>query len=617
MGHRSAACWPGCLGDRLEQAEAIAVNTWLPGVSELKLFAPELTLLATIVAVLMAAVLAGRSSYLAAFVAMAGAIASLVVAGATVELVAGGGRGGLTPPGQTPMLVADRLTVFYRVLLLMFVVMIVWLWSCGRAEAERQGRIVGSAAFSHEFFALLLCSALGMLCMVSTLNLLVMVIAIEAASLPSYLMVAADRRSRAGAEAALKYVMFGAAASAVMIYGVSILYGRFGTLDVGVVAAQLAVRQEEGLAVGEAGLWVALVALGAGIAFKIAAVPMHLWCPDVFEGAPIEVTTWLSVASKAAGLGLLLRIVDAFGTVAGEAAAQLMPLSVGVGLLAAVTCTLGNLAAFRQQSVKRILAYSSIAHAGYMMMAAAILVGRRGQWEASQAAAALVAYLSVYVVMNLGAFGATALVVWHSGSDHLSVFTGLGRRAPLVALAMTVCLFSLVGLPPLGGFAAKWYLLVALGRAASEQRWLWVLVMVAVGNTALSLYYYVRIIRQMYLVEDRSRGSLRPAPGGVVLVGACAVALVLLGTVWFSRLGSQAEVLASNLFEPGLVSRQAADVGTGAMGAGRLLPEGPLAEKSRGRIVIVSDFSSGTSAELTESRGWQDTRSGISAMSRW
>jgi len=541
----------------------ISVNTWLPNISELKLFAPELTLLATVLAVLIIPVFAGRSSYLAAFVAMIGAIASLLVSGATVELVAGGGRGGLTPPGQAPMLVADRLTVFFRIFLLMLLVMIIWLWSCGRAEAERQRRVVGSAAFSHEFFTLLLCSALGMLCMVSTLNLLVMVIAIETASLPSYAMVAADRRSRAGAEAALKYVMFGAAASAVMIYGASILYGLFGTLDVGAVAARLAARHEEGLAVAEAGFWLALVALGAGITFKIAAVPMHLWCPDVFEGAPIEVTTWLSVASKAAGLGLLLRIVDAFGTAAGDAAAQLVPLSLGVGFLAALTCTLGNLAALRQESVKRILAYSSIAHAGYMMMAAAILVGRRGQWEASQAAAALVAYLSVYLLMNLGAFGATALVVWHTGSDHLSAFSGLGRRAPLVALAMAVCLFSLVGLPPLGGFAAKWYLLLALGRAASEQRWLWVLVMIALLNTAVSLYYYVRIIRQMYLVDDRERAPFRPAPGGTILVGACAVALVLLGTVWFSPLGRQAEVLASNLFEPDVVSSEVRGVQSG------------------------------------------------------
>ena len=407
---------------------------------------------------------------------------------------------------------------------------------------------------------LLLASALGMMLMVGTLNLLVIVIAIEMASLPSYAIVATDKRSRLGAEASLKYVMLGAASAAIMVYGVSLLYGRFSTLDLPTIAAQIAGRPADADPV----FWLGLLALGTGIAFKIAAVPLHWWCPDVFEGAPIEVTTWLSVASKAAALGLLLRIVDAFSASPALARA-VVPLSWSIGILAAVTCTVGNLAALRQESVKRILAYSSIAHAGYMLMAGAIFSAPSATAGASANAgmAALVAYLLVYVTMNVGAFGATALVAWQTGSDHLSSFTGLGRRAPWVALPMAVCLFSLVGLPPLGGFAAKWFLLVALGKSAAVQPWLWGLVTVAVLNTALSLYYYVRIIRQMYLTEDPALPPLSVPAGGLVMVNACAVILLLLGTLWFSPLGQRAAALAGSHFRSPVPTHAAASPSPG------------------------------------------------------
>jgi len=536
----------------------LVANTWLPAASELRLLTPELVLVGTIVAVLLALVFVGRSASLAALITMAGAIAGMLATGQAAAAVMSGGQGGLAPPGQPPMFLADNFTVFFRLFICMFLVLLMWLWWVGTDRqtdsASTSSRGGGDAAPATrlgcpEFFVLLLTSALGMMLMVGTLNLLVMVVAMETASLPSYAMVACDRRSRLGAEAALKYVVFGAASAAIMLFGVSLLYGRFATLDVSNMAASLASAAQTGGF--DALLWLGLLAIGAGLAFKIAAVPMHLWCPDVFQGAPIEVTTWLSVASKAAGIGLLLRLMDAF-TGAATSGWLAEPLTWAIGLIAAVTCTAGNLAALRQDSVKRILAYSSIAHAGYMMMAAALMASRAGGSTAHSGVAAVVAYLLVYVVMNLGAFGATALVVWYTGSDHIVAFTGLGRRAPWVALPMAVCLFSLVGLPPLGGFAAKWYLLLALSRNAAEHSWLWALVIVAVVNTAISLYFYVRIIRQMYLVDDRAQPTFRVPWGGVALVNACAVALLLLGTLWFSPLGQRATALATNLFTPAL-----------------------------------------------------------------
>ena len=619
------------------------MNGWLPNCVDLRAFAPELALICTIAAVLLVPVFVGRRPYVAALVTIGGAFVALLCTAKYVpEVLQSGPIGAFTPgadglPSSTPMLVADGLGSFFKVFITLLLVLITWLWIIGATgtgviaapsdSRSQTGGIGGDSAKAApasggapdataprlrtgtpEFFVLLLTSALGMLLMVSTVNLLVILIAIETASLPSYAIVASDKRSRLGAEAALKYVTFGAASAAIMVYGMSLLYGRFGTLDISVMALQLARNN----ALADGVFWLGMAGVGAGILFKIAAVPMHLWCPDVFEGAPVEVTTWLSIASKAAGLGLLLRIVTALsGT--PDLASLMTPLVWGVGIVAAVTCTVGNLAALRQDSVKRTLAYSSIAHAGYMMMAAAILAAPAGVREGILAPAglpagaglasavdagagglpdfnagmsAVIAYLFVYVTMNLGAFGATALVVWQTGTDHISAFTGLGRRSPFLAVPLAVCLFSLVGLPPLGGFAAKWYLLIALGRSAAAQPLLWALVVVAVVNTAISLYYYVRIIRQMFLTDDATQPAFTPAPGGLALVNLCAVALLLLGTLLFSPLGRYANNFATSVFAPPQ-SRARVEANSGGV---RRPPIAPVLEARPGTVGDTADM---------------------------
>ncbi len=518
----------------------LLATIWRPTSGDLWLCAPELALVGTIAAVLLVCLPAKRSGRLAAATSLIGILLVLLLNRAVSPTVADGGKIGLTPDGLPGMLLGDNFTVFFRALLMLFLGAIIVLWLIGQI-AGRQGLRpeVRPAPAGPEFFILLLTSALGMILMTSTTNLLVMLIAIETASLPSYAVVAADKRSRAGAEASLKYVLFGAASASIMVFGITLLYGSLGTLD---LAAGMA-KVSAGTAVLGPAAWLGLAATGAGIAFKIAAAPFHFWCPDVFEGAPIEVTTWLSVASKAAALGLLIRLVGAMAATTGITMA---PLAWGIGIIASVTCTIGNLAALRQESVKRMLAYSSIAHAGYMMMAAAILAPLDAT-GGSGALAALVAYILVYAIMNLGAFGITAMVSWQAGSDRLPAFTGLGRRAPWLALPLAVCLFSLVGLPPLGGFAAKWWLLIALGKAAANQTWLWGLVVVAVINTAISLYYYVRVIRNMYLSEEEPEAAFTPPLGGAILANLCAVALILLGTILFASLGDYSQKAASHL----------------------------------------------------------------------
>ena len=525
---------------------------WVPTVQELYLFGPELGLAGAIVAVLAVAIIAGRSPQVTATVALAGTLATLLLTSNMAARVVSGGLAGLAPPDASSMLLVGNFSVFFKLFITLFLAMVTWLWLIGvgwreMGAASQGGKpaLAGRALLQSppEFFVLLLTSALGMCLMVGTLNLLVIVVAIETASLPSYAIVASDKRSRQGAEASVKYVLFGATTAAIMIYGVSLLYGVFHTLDLPTIAAGITANPA---GVGTMG-WLGMLGVGVGIAFKISAVPVHFWCPDVFEGAPIEVTTWLSVASKAAGLGLLLRIVLAFVDVTGATHA-LLPLAYAIGLIASVTCTVGNLAALRQTSVKRMLAYSSIAHAGYMMMAAAVFVQPALPVRSNASTAALIAYLFVYLVMNLGAFGVTAMVVWRTGTDHMDAFKGLGRRAPWLALPMAVCLFSLVGLPPLGGFAAKWWLLIALGNAAAAQSWLWVLVIVAVVNTAISLYYYVGVVRYMYLTDDPEAPAFKAPFGGLAMVNICALLLVLLGTVLFNPLGGYANQYATSLF---------------------------------------------------------------------
>jgi NADH-quinone oxidoreductase subunit N len=296
---------------------------------------------------------------------------------------------------------------------------------------------------------------------------------------------------------------------------------------------------------------VALLGLCIGLGFKISLVPLHFWCPDVFEGAPIEITTWLSVASKGAGLAALLRVVFSLANPAMDGASvaatrdALGPMSLTIGLVAAITCTVGNLVAYRQASVKRMLAYSSIAHAGYMLMAAAILSS-----PGNGGIAAVVAYLIVYLFMNLGAFGCVALVYWATGSESSDAFRGMRRRAPWLAVAMAVCLFSLIGLPPLGGFIAKFKLLLALGQAQ-----LWWLVVVAVLNTLFSLYYYAKLVWVMFFEDDEQPLIAAPA-GGQALLLACAAVLILTGTVLAPWLLNQANAYAEHLYQPSVTLTQ-------------------------------------------------------------
>lgn len=362
-----------------------------------------------------------------------------------------------------------------------------------------------------ELFALLLGAALGASVLAASRNLLLAYLAFELISLSSYLLTGFTAGSRRSAEAALKYAVYGAVASGAMLFGMSWLYGLSRSLDVAIVRDAAAAGPT--LAVAPAILLVL-----SGVGYKMAIAPFHMWSPDVYEGAPIPVTAFLSVVSKAAGFAMALRLL-------GPSAELAPPLALMLLLVAVFTMTVGNLAALGQRNVKRLLAYSSIAQAGYLLLGVAV-----GGPTGLQA---VLFYLAVYLLMNFIAFAAVGAFVERGFAETLDGWSGLGARAPLPCAVLTIALFSLVGLPPTAGFIGKYQLFAAVvgkGLAGGGGAY-HAAALIGVLNSALSLAYYAKILRALYLT---------PAPGArvgvspmhVALLVVMAIPLVLLGVYW-------------------------------------------------------------------------------------
>jgi len=349
---------------------------------------------------------------------------------------------------------------------------------------------LASGDFSHrhsgiegEFHGLLLFATTGMMLMAGTRELISLYLALELASISLYLMAGLARRDQKSSEAALKYLLLGALSSAVLLYGMALLYGLSGTTDLAGIARAVGQTTSPALLLG-------MVLVASGFAFKIAAVPFQMWAPDVYEGAPTPVTAFLSVASKAAGFAALVRVFTV-------ALPSLQPDWVALFVvLSALTMTLGNVAAIPQTNIKRMLAYSSIGHAGYLLMgvAAATALGL----------SSLLFYLLAYTVTNVAAFVVVIAASQTVPDDQISGYAGLHRRSPFLSFALAASLLSLAGLPPMAGFFAKLYLF-----AAAFQAGLTWLVVLGLLNSAISLYYYSQVVRQMYLVPPAEEQPVR------------------------------------------------------------------------------------------------------------
>ena len=349
-----------------------------------------------------------------------------------------------------------------------------------------------------EFFALLLLATIGMMFLVSTENVLMIFIALELLSLSLYILTAFNKQNAHSAEAALKYFLIGGISAAFMLFGLSLLYGLTGEIELRKIAAK---------AWDDPLLLVALIMVLGGFGFKVAAVPFHLWAPDAYQGAPTASAAFIASGSKLASFFILAKVL-----MLGFNGQTWL---VAVSILAALSIFVGNVAAIAQNSVRRLLAYSAVAQAGYMLTG---LLANNDQGFSS-----LIYYAATYALTALGAFGVIAIVQERVGGDHMGAFAGLSKRSPVLSFCMLVFLLSLAGIPPLAGFFGKFYLFsAAMGRGL-----LW-LVIFAISMSAVSLYYYLQVLKQIYIVETDGPRLTSCAVGCTVCV-LLAAAIVVLG----------------------------------------------------------------------------------------
>jgi NADH-quinone oxidoreductase subunit N len=373
-----------------------------------------------------------------------------------------------------------------------------------------------NAEFSRnpgEYVAIVMLGATGMLLVTAARDLLVIFVALELLSLSLYVLTAFAKRSAQSAEAALKYYLFGGMSAALMLFGFSYLYGLTGTTSLTRIAAALATQDVSPL------LIVAMVLVAAGLGFKVAAVPFHLWAPDTYQGAPAPVAALIASGSKVASFAVLIALTG--GVIASPAYAQGSIWVVLLLWMAAGSIVLGNLAALVQSSVRRLLAYSAIAHAGYMLLGIAA--------HTPQSGAAVLYYALTYALTTVGAFGVIAIVERDAGSDRLDAFAGLSRRSPVLAAALLLYLLSLAGIPPLVGFWAKFNLFAAVLRSPGAGSWGLALVAVALGASAVSLYYYLQVLKRAYVAKPARIEALQVSFVELATLVAIAIAVLLLG----------------------------------------------------------------------------------------
>jgi NADH-quinone oxidoreductase subunit N len=356
---------------------------------------------------------------------------------------------------------------------------------------------------SSEFFSIMLFTLVGMMFLISATDLITMYVSLELATIPLFALVAWKRGDSLSSEAGLKYVVYGALASGLLLYGLGLLYGITGHTELALI--------RDGLNTSPI-FWLSVALITAGVGFKLTLVPFHMWAADVYQGAPTPVTAYLSVASKAAGLAFMFQM---FYQIMG---AHLADWLWFIAILAAVTMTLGNLVAIVQNNIKRFMAFSAISQAGYLIM------GFLGPFD--EGVAAMLFYLLVYAVTNMGAF---AVIVYYSdatGKDQIADYRGLSQRNPLVALALMIALFSLAGIPPLSGFVGKFFLFSIAAKA--NLNWL---VAVAALNSTVSLYYYLRIIRAMYMEKPDDTTALPVSSVMRVTLTVATIAIIALGVL--------------------------------------------------------------------------------------
>ena len=431
---------------------------------------------------------------------------------------------------ETPRLIYDGMLVVDRFSIFLGVVFF--------AGAALSVMLAGGFLREHrfdfgEFYALVLFATAGMLILAHAATLVTLFVGVETMSLAVYVLVGSWRHSAKSSEGAMKYFLVGAFASAVMLYGIALIYGASGTVSLAELSSMGRGGSVPGLTVADPVFLIGMVFLIGGLAFKVAAVPFHMWAPDAYEGAPTPVTAFMAAGVKAAAFGAVVRV---FGTAFRHEA-----LTFGVSgwasiasVLAILTMSIGNLAALRQDNVKRMLAYSSIAHAGYLLLGVAAM-GAGG----AEARGPILYYLTTYTFATIGSFG---VVAWFGSRgderQQLDDWAGMATRHPAGAFAMTLFLLSLGGVPPTGGFFAKLYIF----RIALQKADLLPVVIIAVANSLVSVFYYLRVVSTMYFRELGREPTPLRAPGVSAALVVAAVGTLFLGLFpsWLSDIAAAA-----------------------------------------------------------------------------
>jgi len=443
--------------------------------------------------------------------------ATLIGLGAAIVLTAvQSGEKGSTLAG---MFVADPFAALFKLVLLVTAFLVVMTTPDSRRIAP---------ASLGEFYSLLLMATLGYMLMASSADMVMIFVAIEMGSIPSYALAAYAREDRRSIEAGLKYFILGTVSSAIMLYGMSFLYGLSGSTSVADVAAALS---SSGVSLNAAMVGMLLVLVG--FAFKMTVVPFHMWVPDTYEGAPTPVTAFFSVVSKTAGLALLIRVMVLMQEALVSLALDWRTVFV---VLSALTMILGTVVGVVQTNVKRLLAYSSIAHVGYMFIGVA--VGTDAGFES------VLVYLITYIFMTVGAFSVVTAVSRETGGDDLEHFAGLQGRSPVLALTMAIFLLSLAGIPPLAGFIGKFKVFAAAIEEGSMPSL--ALAVIGILTSVVSLFFYCKVLRVMYLIGDAPEtGEIRVSVPmrATVVISAVFTILICIYPAPFLRLAEVSTVI--------------------------------------------------------------------------
>jgi NADH-quinone oxidoreductase subunit N len=472
-------------------------------IADLYLLAPELSLALLAMAVMLVDLFVKRL-IVTVTVALVGLIIPMGFAISQVFLVGPLVANHTLPSNQAffGMFIVDQYAMFFDIIFLMIAAVMIL------SSYSYVGKYVKAGG---EFYTLMLFSVTGMMFMASTSELLSIYISFELTSIPLYVMAGLLRTGERSAEAAVKFVLLGAMSSAILLYGFALLYGLTGTTDLTGIATSI----KNGVQNGNVLVLIASVLILAGFGFKISAVPFHMWAPDIYEGAPTAATAFFSVGSKAAGFAAMLRVF----ITGGLGQVNLTSLITIISIIAVLTMTLGNFVAAVQTNVKRMMAYSSIAQAGYIIMGFAASVSGQN----SDASSAVLFFILVYVITNLGAFAGIIALANATGGEKIEDFRGLAKRAPLLSAGTALCLLSLGGIPPTAGFVSKLFIFTAVWGQG-----LYWLVVIALINTVVSLVYYGRIVKAMYFDAPLKEDHLSTSMGLSSSITLATAALIVI-----------------------------------------------------------------------------------------